>query len=153
MEPGLEANSFYNPSNFTYPFGTHVCVVEIDSETGEVELSRYISVDDVGNVINPMIVEGQIHGGVVQGIGQALLEGSVYDDSGQLLSGSFMDYTMPRADDMPNFKTGTNETPCPMNPLGVIVGCAWNATWSPTWIPSARTSAACRACRSPSNLP
>ncbi|MEJ2121556.1 MAG: xanthine dehydrogenase family protein molybdopterin-binding subunit [Alphaproteobacteria bacterium] len=122
LEPGLEEQAFFDPVNFNFPFGAYVCEVEIDPETGVVEVASFTAVDDVGRIINPMIVEGQIHGGVVQGIGQALLEGSVYDDSGQLLSGSFMDYTMPRADDMPNFKTGTNETPCPMNPLGVK-GC------------------------------
>jgi carbon-monoxide dehydrogenase large subunit len=118
----LDEQAFFDPINFNFPFGAYICEVEIDPETGVVEVADFTAVDDVGRIINPMIVEGQVHGGVVQGIGQALLENGVYDDSGQLLSGSFMDYTMPRADDMPNFKTDTNETPCPMNPLGVK-GC------------------------------
>jgi len=122
LEPGLNEQAFFDPINFNFPFGAYVCEVEIDPETGVVEVAEFTAVDDVGRIINPMIVEGQIHGGIVQGIGQALLENGVYDKDGQLLSGSFMDYTMPRADDMPNFKTGTNETLCPMNPLGVK-GC------------------------------
>src|SRR5690606_6214456 len=119
LEPGLDFNSFYDPSNFTYPFGCHIAVVEVDKETGEVRLQRFISVDDVGNIINPMIVEGQIHGGLVQGIGQALFEGAVYDDNGQLSNGSYMDYCIPRADDVPPFETANQVTPCPHNPLGV----------------------------------
>ncbi|MEJ7736696.1 MAG: xanthine dehydrogenase family protein molybdopterin-binding subunit [Chitinophagaceae bacterium] len=119
LEPGLDFSSFYDPANFTYPFGCHIAVVEIDKETGKVRLTRFIAVDDVGNVINPMIVEGQIHGGVVQGIGQALLEGAEYDENGQLTNGSYMDYSMPRADDVPMFETASQVTPCPHNPLGV----------------------------------
>ncbi len=119
LEPGLDFSSFYDPVNFTYPFGCHIAVVEIDKETGKVKLDRFIAVDDVGNVINPMIVEGQIHGGVVQGIGQALFEGAEYDENGQLTNGSYMDYCMPRADDFPLFETATQVTPCPHNPLGV----------------------------------
>ena len=119
LEPGLDFSSFYDPANFTYPFGCHIAVVEIDKETGKTLLKRFIAVDDVGNVINPMIVEGQIHGGVVQGIGQALFEGAEYDDNGQLTNASYMDYCMPRADDFPMFETGTQVTPCPHNPLGV----------------------------------
>lgn len=120
LEPGLEENAFYDPVNFTFPFGAHLSVVEIDPETGKVKLLRYIAVDDVGRLINPMIVEGQIHGGVTQGIGQALLEGAVYDRaSGQLVSGSLLDYALPRADDLPSFEIGHQETPCPHNPLGV----------------------------------
>ncbi|WP_373497228.1 xanthine dehydrogenase family protein molybdopterin-binding subunit [Aquiflexum sp.] len=119
LEPGLDFNSFYDPVNFTYPFGCHIAVVEVDKETGEVKLKRFISVDDVGNIINPMIVEGQIHGGVVQGIGQALFEGAEYDENGQLTNGSYMDYCMPRADDVPMFETANQVTPCPHNPLGV----------------------------------
>ena len=118
-EPGLEFSSFYDPANFTFPFGAHIAVVEIDKETGKVELKRYIAVDDVGNVINPMIVDGQVHGGLAQGIGQALLEGAVYDEAGQLLTGSMLDYTMPRADDFPMFEVDRTVTPCPHNPLGV----------------------------------
>jgi carbon-monoxide dehydrogenase large subunit len=119
LEPGLDFSSFYDPTNFTYPFGAHVAIVEIDKDTGKVTLKRFIAVDDVGNVINPMIVEGQIHGGVVQGIGQALFEGTIFDESGQLLNGTYMDYVMPRADDMPSFETDRTTTPCPHNPLGV----------------------------------
>ena len=119
LEPGLDFASFYDPANFTYPFGCHIAVVEVDKETGKVKLQRFIAVDDVGNVINPMIVDGQIHGGVAQGIGQALLEGAIYDDNGQLVNGSYMDYAMPRADDLPMFELDRQETPCPHNPLGV----------------------------------
>ncbi len=119
IEPGLEETSFYNPSNFVYPFGTHVAVVEIDRETGEIELVRYIAVDDCGNLINPMIVDGQVHGGVAQGIGQALWEEAVYDDSGQLLTGTLLDYAVPRAHNLPSFETAHTITPCPHNPLGV----------------------------------
>lgn len=119
LEPGLDFSSFYDPANFTYPFGCHIAVVEVDKETGEVKLKRFISVDDVGNVINPMIVEGQIHGGVVQGIGQALFEGAEYDENGQLTNASYMDYCMPRAEDVPMIETATQVTPCPHNPLGV----------------------------------
>jgi len=119
LEPGLDFSSFYDPANFTYPFGAHVAIVEIDKETGEVRLKRFIAVDDVGNVINPMIVDGQIHGGLAQGIGQALHEGAIYDDTGQLINGSYMDYCMPRADDFPSFEIDRTVTPCPHNPLGV----------------------------------
>ena len=119
LEPGLDFNAFYDPANFTYPFGAHVAIVEIDTETGQVKLKRFIAVDDVGNVINPMIVDGQIHGGLAQGIGQALHEGVLYDDTGQLINGSYMDYCMPRADDLPSFEIDRTVTPCPHNPLGV----------------------------------
>ncbi len=119
LEPGLDFSSFYDPTNFTYPFGCHVAIVEVDKETGHVRLKRFIAVDDVGNVINPMIVDGQIHGGLAQGIGQALFEGTVYDSSGTLLNASFMDYSIPRADDLPNFEIDRTVTPCPHNPLGV----------------------------------
>ncbi|MCW3117033.1 MAG: xanthine dehydrogenase family protein molybdopterin-binding subunit [Chitinophagaceae bacterium] len=119
LEPGLDFSSFYDPANFTYPFGCHIAVVEIDKETGNVILKRFIAVDDVGNVINPMIVDGQIHGGVVQGVGQALFEGAEYDANGQLTNGSYMDYCMPRADDVPMIETAGQVTPCPHNPLGV----------------------------------
>ncbi len=119
VEPALEAQSFYDPSNFVYPFGTHICVVEVDGETGEVELKRYVAVDDPGPVINPMVAEGQVHGGIVQGIGQALWEGAVYDEQGQLVSGTFMDYAMPKARFFPDFETAFTETPSPVNPLGV----------------------------------
>jgi carbon-monoxide dehydrogenase large subunit len=119
LEPGLEASAFFDPPNFVYPFGAHVAVVGVDVETGEVRLLRYVAVDDCGKVINPVIVEGQIHGGIVQGVGQALWEGAVYDDAGQLLSGSMMDYALPRADAFPRFELGMTETPTSVNPLGV----------------------------------
>ncbi|MGE0422765.1 MAG: xanthine dehydrogenase family protein molybdopterin-binding subunit [Reyranellaceae bacterium] len=123
LEPGMDENAFYDPSNFTYPSGTQICEVEVDPDTGTVDIVNFVAVDDFGNVVNPMVVEGQVHGGIVQGVGQALLEGAVYDkESGQLLSGSYMDYTMPRADDVPSFKLGYEVTPCPHNPLGVK-GC------------------------------
>ena len=119
LEPGLDFSSFYDPANFTYPFGCHIAIVEVEKATGKVQLKRFIAVDDVGNVINPMIVEGQIHGGVVQGVGQALFEGADYDENGQLTNASYMDYCMPRADDLPMIETGSQVTPCPHNPLGV----------------------------------
>ncbi len=122
LEPGLSEKAFYDPANFTYPAGTHICEVEVDPETGCTEIVAFVAVDDFGTVINPMIVEGQVHGGLAQGIGQALLEHGVYDDDGQLLSGSYMDYTMPRADDLPDFTVDTTVTPCTHNPLGVK-GC------------------------------
>jgi carbon-monoxide dehydrogenase large subunit len=119
MEAGLEASSFYDPPNFTYPFGAHVAVVEVDAETGHVRLRRYVAVDDCGPQINPMIVEGQVHGGVVQGLGQALWEEAVYDDQGQLLSGSLADYAIPRADVLPDIEVLSTVTPSPHHPLGV----------------------------------
>ena len=119
LEPGLDFSSFYDPANFTFPFGCHIAVVEVDKETGKVTLKRFIAVDDVGNIINPMIVDGQIHGGVAQGVGQALFEGADYDDNGQLANGSYIDYCMPRSDDFPMFETDFQVTPCPHNPLGV----------------------------------
>jgi carbon-monoxide dehydrogenase large subunit len=122
LEPGLDETAFYDPKNFTFPGGCHVAEVEIDPETGVTTVVNFCAVDDVGRVINPMIVEGQIQGGVAQGIGQALLENAAYDANGQLLSGSYMDYTMPRADNLPSFKVGTEVTMCTHNPLGVK-GC------------------------------
>jgi aerobic carbon-monoxide dehydrogenase large subunit len=119
MEAGLEASSFYDPPNFVYPFGAHVAVVEVDPETGRVELKRYVAVDDCGPQINPVIVEGQVHGGVVQGIGQALWEEAVYDETGQLLTGSLADYAMPRADMLPDLEVLSTVTPSPHHPLGV----------------------------------
>ena len=120
LEPGLEETSFYDPSNFCFPFGAHACVVEVEPETGKVKLVRYVAVDDVGNVINPMIVDGMVHGGVAQGIGQALWEGAVYDDdSGQLVTGSMMDYAMPKADMLPMYETDRTVTPTLVNPLGI----------------------------------
>ena len=120
LEPGLEETSFYDPSNFCFPFGAHACVVEVEPETGKVKVLRYVAVDDVGNVISPMIVDGMVHGGVAQGIGQALWEGAVYDDdSGQLVTGSMMDYSMPRADMLTMCETDRTVTPTPVNPLGI----------------------------------
>ncbi|GEO06537.1 carbon monoxide dehydrogenase [Adhaeribacter aerolatus] len=144
LEPGLDFTSFYDPANFTYPFGCHIAVVEVEKDTGKVALQRFIAVDDVGNIINPMIVEGQIHGGVAQGIGQALFEGAEYDSNGQLTNATYMDYCMPRADDFPMFETANQITPCPHNPLGVkgageagtigstpaVVNAVINALWS-----------------------
>ncbi|MGF1474039.1 MAG: xanthine dehydrogenase family protein molybdopterin-binding subunit [Geminicoccaceae bacterium] len=119
VEPGMEESAFYDPANFTYPAGTYICEVEIDPDTGVVDIQKFTAVDDFGKVINPMIVEGQVHGGLAQGIGQALVEDCVYDkESGQLVSGSYMDYCMPRADDLPNFEVATTETACTHNPLG-----------------------------------
>ncbi|MCB4821052.1 xanthine dehydrogenase family protein molybdopterin-binding subunit [Roseicella aerolata] len=122
IEPGLDETAFYDPKNFTYPGGCHICEVEIDPETGKVDVVNFTAVDDVGRVINPMIVEGQVQGGVAQGIGQALLETAVYDEAGQLLSASFMDYQMPRAEDLPPVSVATHTTLCTHNPLGVK-GC------------------------------
>jgi aerobic carbon-monoxide dehydrogenase large subunit len=120
VEPGLEETSFYDPANFCFPFGAHACVVEVDPDTGHVKILRYLAVDDVGNVINPMIVDGMVHGGIAQGVAQALWEEAVYDgDSGQLVSGSMMDYTLPKADMLPFYETDRTETPTPVNPLGV----------------------------------
>src|SRR5580700_5795903 len=122
IEPGLKEGAFYDPTNFTFPAGCHICEIEIDPETGNTEIAAWTAVDDFGTVINPMIVEGQVHGGVAQGVGQALLEHTVYDDKGQLVTGSYMDYTMPRADNFPSFKVDTTFTRCPSNLLG-IKGC------------------------------
>lgn len=123
LEPGLNETAFYDPTNFTFPAGTYICEVEVDPATGQVRIDRFTAVDDFGTIINPMIVEGQVHGGLVQGIGQALLEHCVYDrETGQLVTGSFMDYAMPRADDFPSFTIGHVCTPCTTNPLGTK-GC------------------------------
>jgi carbon-monoxide dehydrogenase large subunit len=123
MEPGLKEGAFYDPSNFTFPAGCYICEVEVDADTGDTEIVQFVAADDFGNIINPMIVEGQVHGGIAQGVGQALLEGCIYDaGSGQLVTASYMDYTMPRASDLPSFKVSTSNTPCPSNPLG-IKGC------------------------------
>ena len=123
IEPGLEETAFYDPQNFTYPAGAYACEVEVDPNTGKVSIERFAAADDFGNIINPMIVEGQVHGGLAQGIGQALLEGCIYNDDGQLISGSYMDYTMPRAADLPSFVVDhTVQTPSTDNPLGVK-GC------------------------------
>jgi carbon-monoxide dehydrogenase large subunit len=122
LEPGLKETSFYDPTNFTFPAGCHICEVEVDADTGKTDIVNWTAVDDFGTVINPMIVEGQVHGGIAQGVGQALLEGAIYDKDGQLVTGSLMDYTMPRAHDLPSFKVETTETKAPSNPLG-IKGC------------------------------
>jgi carbon-monoxide dehydrogenase large subunit len=122
LEPGLKEGAFFDPTNFTFPAGVHVCEVEVDPETGVTRVDRWTAVDDFGTIINPLIVEGQVHGGIAQGVGQALLEGAVYDKNGQLLTASFMDYCMPRADDVPSYTLGFNTTPAPSNPLG-IKGC------------------------------
>jgi aerobic carbon-monoxide dehydrogenase large subunit len=120
LEPGLEETSFYDPANFCFPFGAHACVVEVDADTGNVAVLRYVAVDDVGNVINPMIVDGMVHGGIAQGVGQALWEGAVYDgQSGQLVTGSMMDYALPKADMLPLYETDRTVTPTPVNPMGV----------------------------------
>ena len=119
LEPALEAVAFYDPPNFTFPFGTHIAVVEVIPETGEVKILRYVAVDDVGNVINPMIVDGQVHGGIAQGIGQALFESAVYDENGNLVTGSMLDYAVPKAHFLPSFEVDRTVTPCPHNPLGV----------------------------------
>jgi len=119
VEPGLEATTFFEPTNFTFPFGTHICEVEIDRDTGEVKLLKYVAVDDCGNVINPLLVDGQIHGGIVQSVGQVLFEEAVYDSEGQLLSGELTDYALPRAADIPRIETARTVTPTPVNPMGV----------------------------------
>ncbi len=119
LEPGLEANHFYDPKNFVFPFGTHIAVVEVDPDTGKVKLLRYLSVDDCGPIINPLIADGQVHGGVAQGLGQALLEEAVYDAEGQILTGNYLEYTMPRADDMVQLEHDHTVTPSPHNPLGI----------------------------------
>lgn len=119
MEPFLDETSYYDPPNCTYPFGTHICLVQVDKDTGKTNIVRYIAVDDVGNVINPMIVDGQVHGGIAQGIAQALYEQAVYDDNGQLISGSLMDYAVPTAAMLPSYETSRTVTPSPVNPLGV----------------------------------
>ncbi len=122
LEPGLKESAFWDPTNFTFPAGVHICELEIDPATGVTRIDRWTAVDDFGNVINPMIVEGQVHGGIAQGVGQALLEGAVYDASGQLVTASYMDYSMPRAGDLPSYQIGMTQTACPSNPLG-IKGC------------------------------
>ena len=122
VEPGLSEGAFYDPANFTFPAGCHICEVEVDGDTGKTTIVNWTAVDDFGTVINPMIVEGQVHGGVAHGIGQALLEGAVYDKDGQLVTGSLMDYAMPHAHDLPSFNVGLTETKTPSNPLG-LKGC------------------------------
>ncbi|MEO8025400.1 MAG: xanthine dehydrogenase family protein molybdopterin-binding subunit [Bryobacteraceae bacterium] len=130
-EPGLFATYFWEPPNFTFPFGAHIVVTEVDKETGKIDIQRYVAVDDCGRILNPLIVSGQVHGGVAQGLGQALWENAVYDESGQLVSGEFMDYAMPKASMMPWIESEHTCTPSPVNPLGVkgvgeagTIGCS-----------------------------
>ncbi len=118
-EPGLEASSFFEPPNCTYPFGTHIVAVEVDRDTGEVRFVKYVAVDDCGRQVNPLLVEGQVQGGIAHSIGQALFERTVYDENGQLLTGEFMDYAMPRAKDIPEYLMDSTVTPSPSNPLGL----------------------------------
>src|SRR6185437_5619362 len=119
LEPGLDATSYFMPSGRTFPFGAHLALVEVDRDNGQVTVLRYLAVDDCGPLINPQLVEGQVVGGLAQGFGQALQEGVVYDDNGQLLTATFMDYAVPKADLMPNIETAHTITPSPVNPLGV----------------------------------
>jgi carbon-monoxide dehydrogenase large subunit len=119
LEPGLSATHFYEPKNFTFPFGAHAVTVEVDIETGQFKILRYVAVDDCGRVINPMMVDGQVHGGIAQGLGQALYEEAIYDENGQLLTGEFMDYAVPKITHIPWFECDRTETPSPVNPLGV----------------------------------
>jgi carbon-monoxide dehydrogenase large subunit len=141
LEPGLKEGAFYDPTNFTFPAGVHICELEVDPDTGITKIERWTAVDDFGVIINPMIVEGQVHGGIAQGVGQALLEGTIYDKSGQLVTASFMDYCMPRAVDLPSFEVGMTTTPCPSNPLG-IKGCGEaGAIASPAAVINALTDA------------
>jgi carbon-monoxide dehydrogenase large subunit len=119
LEPGLEASSFFEPQNFTFPFGTHIVAAEVDKDTGRVAIKKYIAVDDCGVQVNPLLVEGQLQGGIAHSIGQALFEQTVYDENGQLLTGEFMDYAIPRAKDIPEYVLGHTVTPSPSNPLGI----------------------------------
>ena len=130
-EPGLLSTRFWEPPNFTFPFGAHIVVSDIDGETGQIKIRRYVAVDDCGNIINPLLVDGQVHGGVAQGLGQALWEQAVYDENGQLVTGELMDYAVPRAHMMPWIETDHTTTPSPVNPLGVkgvgeagTIGCS-----------------------------
>ncbi len=130
-EPGLVATHFWEPPNFTFPFGAHIVATEVDRDTGAIQIQRYVCVDDIGRIINPLIVDGQVHGGVAQGLGQALWEQAVYDDTGQLITGELTDYALPRASGMPWIESSHTETPSPVNPLGVkgvgeagTIGCS-----------------------------
>jgi carbon-monoxide dehydrogenase large subunit len=135
MEPGLEETAFYDPENFVWPFGAHAAVVDVDADTGKVEVVRYVAVDDCGRAINPLLIEGQVHGGVAHAIGQALFEQVVYDADGQLLTGTFVDYALPTAAELPSFETDRTETPSPVNQLGVKgVGEAGTIAASPTMV-------------------
>jgi len=119
MEPYLDETTYYDPPNCTFPFGTHICVVEIDQDSGEINLRRYLAVDDVGNVINPLIVDGQIHGGIAQGLAQALYEGASYNDQGELVTGTLNDYAIPKATMVPTYELSRTVTPSPTNPMGL----------------------------------
>jgi carbon-monoxide dehydrogenase large subunit len=135
--PGLVSTSYWEPPNFTFPFGAHLVVTEVDRDTGQVDIRRYVAVDDIGKVINPMLVDGQVHGGVTQGLGQALYEQVVYDEAGQLITGEFMDYAVPKASMVPRFETDRTETPSPVNPLGTKgVGEAGTIACSPAVVNS-----------------
>jgi carbon-monoxide dehydrogenase large subunit len=137
IEPGLDETSFYDPENFVFPFGAHACVVDVDVETGKVEVVRWLAVDDCGPAINPMIIDGQVHGGVTHGIGQALFEQIVYDEDGQLVTSTFVDYALPTAAELPSFETDRTETPSPVNQLGVKgVGEAGTIAASPAVVNS-----------------
>jgi carbon-monoxide dehydrogenase large subunit len=153
MEPGLEETSFYDPPNFTFPNGVFVCEVEIDRETGRVVLDRLTGVHDVGRTINPMIVDGQVHGGLAQAVGQALLEGVAFDETGQIVSGSFMDYVMPRADDLPAFALQGHDVPTPTNPLGVKGAGEAGLTGGPAAIMNAVADALRAAGARPVDMP
>ena len=136
-QPGLVATNYWEPPNFAFPFGAHVVVSEVDRDTGQVAIKRYLAVDDCGKVINPLLVDGQVHGGVAQGLGQALYEEVVYDDTGQLITGEYMDYAIPKAAMMPTIETDRTETPSPVNPLGVKgVGEAGTIAASPAVVNS-----------------
>jgi carbon-monoxide dehydrogenase large subunit len=119
MEPNLQESSHFDPPNFTFPFGTHICVVEVDEETGKIDVLKYVAVDDCGTQINPLIIEGQVHGGIVQGAAQALFEEAIYDEDGNLLTSTLADYFVPSAADFPGMETDTTVTPSPSNPMGV----------------------------------
>jgi len=119
VEPGIDADATYDPDNFSFPHGTHLCAMEVDTETGAVKMRKYVCCDDIGNIINPLIVEGQVHGGLAQGIAQALFEEANYDEQGTLVNGTFVDYTLPSAADLPSFDTAVVSTPATSNPLGV----------------------------------
>src|SRR5262249_48726661 len=130
-QPGLVATHFWEPPNFTFPFGAHIVVTDVDRDTGEIKIRRYVCVDDIGKIINPLIVDGQVHGGVAQGLGQALYENAIYDDTGQLMTGELTDYAVPKAKNMPWVESSHTETPSPVNPLGVkgvgeagTIGCS-----------------------------
>ena len=136
-EPGLVSTHFWEPPNFTFPFGAHIAVTEVDRDTGDVRILRYIAVDDCGNMINPLLVDGQVHGGIAQGLGQALYEQAVYDENGQLITGELTDYAIPKCAMMPHIESEHTVTPSPVNPLGVKgVGEAGTIASSPAVVNS-----------------